>query len=72
MTTKDIELDRPLIVVGAGRSGTTLIRDTLMQHKDVASFEFEMNALWKYGNEHIDHDMLNVKRHYSHAVSDYI
>jgi len=72
MTTKDIELDRPLIVVGAGRSGTTLIRDALMQHKDVASFEFEMNALWKYGNEHIDHDMLNVKRHYSHAVSDYI
>jgi hypothetical protein len=72
MTTKDIKLDRPLIVVGAGRSGTTLIRDALMQHKDVASFEFEMNALWKYGNEHIDHDMLSVKRHYSHAVSDYI
>lgn len=72
MMTKNIESDRPLIVVGAGRSGTTLIREALMQHKDVASFEFEMNALWKYGNEHIDHDMLNVKRHYSKAVSDYI
>lgn len=72
MMAKDIELDRPLIVVGAGRSGTTLIREALIQHKDVASFEFEMNALWKYGNEHIDHDMLNGKQHYSDAVSDYI
>ena len=70
--TKTIELDRPLIVVGAGRSGTTMIREALMQHKDVASFEFEMNALWKYGNENIDHDMLNVKEHYSLAVSAYI
>tara|TARA_B100001057_G_C22871269_1_gene958989 strand:+ start:6561 stop:7436 length:876 start_codon:yes stop_codon:yes gene_type:complete len=69
---KHINLDRPLIVVGAGRSGTTLIRDALMQHKDVASFEFEMNALWKYGNEHIDHDMLCVNRHYSDVVSNYI
>lgn len=72
MIVKNIELDRPLIVVGAGRSGTTLIREALSQHKDVASFEFEMNALWKYGNEHVDHDMLNVKQHYSKAISDYI
>lgn len=72
MTKKNVELDRPLIVVGAGRSGTTLIREALTQHKDVASFEFEMNALWKYGNEKIDHDMLNVKRHYSKAVAAYI
>lgn len=69
---KNIELDRPLIVVGAGRSGTTLIREALTQHKDVASFEFEMNALWKYRNEHIDHDMLSINSHYSAAVSDYI
>ncbi|MBD63298.1 MAG: hypothetical protein CMD68_04370 [Gammaproteobacteria bacterium] len=68
----DIEFDRPLIVVGAGRSGTTLIREALMQHKDVVSFEFEMNALWKYGNEHIDHDMLNVEQHYTDSVSEYI
>lgn len=65
-------LDKPLIVVGAGRSGTTLIREALMQHKDVASFEFEMTALWKYGNEKIDHDMLDVDQHYTQACSDYI
>lgn len=69
---KNNRADSPLIVVGAGRSGTTLIRETLMQHKDVSSFEFEMNALWKYGNEGVSHDMLSVNEHYSKASSDFI
>ena len=69
---KNDNLDRPLIVIGAGRSGTTLVRRALIQHKEVTSFEFEMNALWKYGNEHVNHDMLNVNEHYSRKVSDYI
>ena len=69
---KKLSLDRPLIVIGAGRSGTTMIRHALMQHSEVASFEFEMNALWKYGNEHVDHDMLNVSDNYSAKIASYI
>jgi hypothetical protein len=71
-SNKHISLDRPLIVIGAGRSGTTMIRHALIQHKDVTSFEFEMNALWKYKNENINHDMLIVSDHYSDKVANYI
>lgn len=69
---KSGNLDRPIIVIGAGRSGTTVIRRALMQHKDVIGFEFEMNALWKYGNEHVNHDMLNINEHYSSEVANHI
>jgi hypothetical protein len=69
---KKFSLDRPLIVIGAGRSGTTMVRHALMQHREVASFEFEMNPLWKYGNEHINHDMLNVSDNYSGKAANYI
>lgn len=58
-------LDQPLIVVGAGRSGTTMIREALMQHPLVAGFEFEMNMMWRYGNALLDHDQLDPDRHLS-------
>lgn len=49
-----------VILAGAGRSGTTILKDVLSKHKDVDSFEFEMNALWKMGNEKITHDRLCI------------
>ena len=49
-----------VILAGAGRSGTTILKDVLSKHKDIDSFEFEMNSLWKMGNEKIEHDRLSI------------
>ncbi len=65
-------LTMPLIVVGAGRSGTTMIREALMHHPHVAGFEFEMNMMWRYGNALLDHDMLDPDRHLSPRKQTYI
>ena len=54
---------KPLMVVGAGRSGTTFLRNTIVQHNKVVSFRYEMNAMWKYCNEMIEHDCLTPERH---------
>jgi hypothetical protein len=49
---------RPIVVVGAARSGTTMMRDAFSIHPDLCVCEYEMNYLWHYGNgEHKD-DML--------------
>ena len=50
-----------VILAGAGRSGTTILKDVLSKHKDINCFEFEMNALWKMGNEKIKHDRLILR-----------
>jgi len=51
---------QPVIIVGAARSGTKIIRDTLAAASDVASVPYDINYIWRYGNEHIDHDELSV------------
>jgi len=65
-------LDRPIIVVGAGRSGTTMIRETLVQHSEVAGFEYEMNHLWRFGNESLSHDLLCPEEHLTPQISEHI
>lgn len=49
---------QPVVIIGAARSGTKLLRDTLATHPDVASVPFDINFVWKYGNEKINHDEL--------------
>ena len=43
-------LDRPIIVVGAPRSGTTFLGQLLGQHPTLAHFE-EPRLTWRYGND---------------------
>jgi len=42
-------LDRPIIIVGAARSGTTLLGELLSQHQDVA-YWVEPKYIWRYRN----------------------
>lgn len=42
-------LDRPIIIIGAARSGTTLLGDILSRHPDVA-YWVEPKYIWRYGN----------------------
>lgn len=42
---------RPLIIMGAPRSGTNLLRDLLSQHPKIDTWDCdEINPIWKYGN----------------------
>lgn len=55
------KLRNPFIIIGCGRSGTTLLVDTLAAHKEIAAYPDEANELWhpqtfpwRY-SEHQDH-----------------
>ena len=52
-----------MIVVGAGRSGTTMIREALRRHPLVAAIPFELNHLWRHGNRGVPHDFLTPEAH---------
>jgi len=40
----------PIVIVGAGRSGTKLLRGILVSHPDTVCFPREINYIWRYGN----------------------
>jgi hypothetical protein len=42
-------LDRPIVIIGAARSGTTLLGNLLSQHSDVA-YWVEPKYIWRYRN----------------------
>jgi hypothetical protein len=53
--------DDPVIILGAPRSGTNLLRDTLCQHPDVITWNCdEINPIWKYGSYSLSTDALPV------------
>jgi hypothetical protein len=58
-----------IIVVGAGRSGTTMLREVLGQHPDVACCEFELNYLWRHGHATLAHDCLTPAEHLTPAIA---
>ena len=49
---------RPVIVLGAARSGTKMIRDAIASHPNMVAIPHDVNFIWKYGNYHIRHDEL--------------
>lgn len=51
---------RPVIVVGAARSGTKLIRDALGTALDSGVVPYDIGYVWRYGNESSPHDCLPV------------
>lgn len=50
---------RPLFVIGAARSGTKLIRDLLGSHPLVDEVPYDINYVWRFGNENVAHDQLS-------------
>lgn len=48
-------LDRPIIVLGAARSGTTMMGEILGRHPDVA-YWIEPKYIWRYGAARAGHD----------------
>ena len=65
-------LIRPVVIVGAGRSGTTMMREALSSHPDLAVCPYEMNYLWRSGSPNLSHDLLDPKQHFSEENAAYI
>ena len=51
-------MSRPIIVIGAPRSGTKMLRGLIGSHRDVAEVPYDINFVWKYGNYTVPHDEL--------------
>jgi hypothetical protein len=49
---------QPLILVGAARSGTKLLRDLVASHPEVDKVPFDINYIWRLANERLPHDEL--------------
>jgi hypothetical protein len=52
---------QPLILIGAARSGTKLLRDTIACHPHVDKVPYDINYVWRFGNEGIPHDELQIQ-----------
>lgn len=49
--------NQPVIILGAARSGTNFLRDTLLKSNHFSSWNCdEIPAIWKYGNFNLHHD----------------
>lgn len=58
----NIRSDRTIVLIGAGRSGTKLVRDLLAAHPAVACVPYDINFVWRTGNERCPDDELQPSR----------
>ena len=49
---------RYVFLIGAARSGTKFLRDTLAVSTDVSAVPYDINYVWRHGNESCPHDEL--------------
>lgn len=47
---------RFVFLIGAARSGTKFLRDTIAVSQDVAAVPYDINYVWRHGNEGCPHD----------------
>ncbi|NGP53789.1 sulfotransferase [Thioalkalivibrio sp. XN8] len=50
---------RPVILIGAARSGTKFLRDVLAAGAGGAAVPYDVNYVWRYGAEGTEHDVLD-------------
>lgn len=50
MATDDALLEKPIVIIGSPRSGTTVLGEILMNHRELAYAE-EPRLTWRYGND---------------------
>jgi len=55
-----MSLNKPIIIIGAARSGTTMLGNILAMHPDIAYLE-EPNVIWKYKNAYKKIDIFTEK-----------
>jgi hypothetical protein len=66
-TTISLE-EVPVIILGAGRSGTKLLRGILASHPETACFPREINYLWRHGNAGYPTDELQPEHAHPEVV----
>ncbi len=54
-------MSRCLVLVGAARSGTKLLRDLIAAHPTVDRVPYDVNYIWRLGNDSVPHDELGVE-----------
>lgn len=52
-------MGRQLVILGAARSGTKIIRDVLAEATGSGAVPYDVGFVWRYGNEQISHDQLD-------------
>lgn len=52
----------PIILIGAARSGTKFLRDVIAAGDGTAAVPYDVNYVWRYGNEKHPHDALTVEQ----------
>lgn len=50
---------KPVFIIGAGRSGTKFLRDTLSASDFCARVPYDVGYIWRYGNEGLLHDEID-------------
>jgi len=48
--------DKPIVIISAARSGTKMLRYILDASSVIASYPYDANYIWKYGNYSVRHD----------------
>ena len=55
-----VQATKLVTVIGAARSGTRIVRDTIASHTSVSCVPYDINYVWKLGSSHIPHDALEI------------
>lgn len=51
---------QPVILLGAARSGTKMLRDLIAEHPQIDCVPYDVNYIWRLGNERCPHDELTT------------
>ena len=52
-------MTRPVLIIGAARSGTKILRDVLAEASGVGCVPYDIGFVWRYGNQGVPHDVLD-------------
>jgi hypothetical protein len=64
-----------VFLIGAARSGTKMLRDVLAQHPGISKVPYDINFVWRWGNESLEHDELspaNYSDKNKHRIHEYL
>lgn len=49
----------PIVIIGAARSGTKIVRDVLSEATRIGTVPYDVGFVWRYGNGSVPHDVLD-------------